>query len=125
MSRPVDVGRREFLVRSAALGGAMVLGFHLPGPTRAALVEGQAGATREVNAWILIDADDTVTIRVARSEMGQGIFTALPQLVAEELECDWNRVRAEYAAASENLQRDQVFGAMLTGGSRSVRQSHD
>ncbi len=64
-------------------------------------------------------------IRVARSEMGQGIFTALPMLVAEELDCDWSKVRAEYASANENRRRDNVFQSMSTGGSRSIRGSQD
>ena len=78
-----------------------------------------------MNAWVIVQPDDTVIIRVARSEMGQGISTALPMLVAEELACDWTRVRAEYAAPEENLRRNRVFGPMLTGGSRSVRESHE
>jgi len=127
MSRPFLPGRREFLVRSAAAGG-LLLGFHLPAvrgfaaPPPAAA---SAGQPLEVNAWIVIGPDDSVVIRVARSEMGQGIFTALPMLVAEELGCDWNRVRAEYAPAHANLRRDNVYQSMSTGGSRSVRTSQD
>jgi isoquinoline 1-oxidoreductase beta subunit len=120
--------RREFLIRSAAVGGGLLVGFHLPGARRLAAAPVEAeGASRqvEVNAWIVIHPDDTVVIRVARSEMGQGIFTALPMLIAEELACDWNPVRAEYASANDNLRRDNVFGSMVTGGSRSVRGSQD
>ena len=73
----------------------------------------------------MIQADNRVVIRVARSEMGQGIFTALPMLVAEELGCDWDRVNAEYASASDNLRRDNVYVSMATGGSRSVRHSQE
>ncbi len=62
-------------------------------------------AAPEVTAWVVIQADDTVIVRVARSEMGQGAMTALPQLVAEELECDWSKVIAEYASPHENLRR--------------------
>jgi isoquinoline 1-oxidoreductase beta subunit len=120
--------RRAFLVRSTAAGAGLLLGFHLPARRKlaAAPVAGaDAGRPVEVNAWIEIHADDSVLIRVARSEMGQGIFTALPMLVAEELDCDWSRVRAEYASANENRRRDNVYRSMSTGGSRSVRDSQD
>jgi isoquinoline 1-oxidoreductase beta subunit len=120
--------RREFLIRSAAVGGGLLLGFHLPFvcTLTAAPRENEADAQPvEVNAWIVIHPDDTVLMRVARSEMGQGIFTALPMLIAEELACDWSKVRAEYATANDNLRRDNVYQSMSTGGSRSVRGSQD
>jgi isoquinoline 1-oxidoreductase subunit beta len=113
--------RRHFLVSVAAVGGGLVLGVALPKVGRAA-GETETGS-HEVNAWVIVQPDNTVIIRVARSEMGQGILTALPMLVAEELACDWTKVRAEYAAPEENLRRNRVFGPMLTGGSRSVRES--
>jgi isoquinoline 1-oxidoreductase subunit beta len=79
--------RRHFLVSVAAVGGGLVLGVALPKVGRAA---GRTATDRhEVNAWVIVQPDNTVIIRVARSEMGQGIFTALPMLVAEELACDW------------------------------------
>jgi isoquinoline 1-oxidoreductase beta subunit len=123
------LNRRAFLVRSALAGGGLLLGFHLPAVRKLAAAEAAAapdtGQPAEVNAWIVIQPDDSVLIRVARSEMGQGVFTALPMLVAEELACDWSRVRAEYAAANANLRRDNVYGSMSTGGSRSVRGSQE
>ena len=73
----------------------------------------------------MIEPDDTVRIRVARSEMGQGSFTALPMLVAEELECDWSKVKAEYASVAEHLRRNRVYVSFSTGGSRSIRSSHE
>lgn len=124
MTEQSSLSRRSFLIRTAAVGGALVLGFHLPSARRSWAAEG-AAEEAEINAWIIIHPDDSVVIRVARSEMGQGIFTSLPMLVAEELECDWSRVRAEYALASENLERGDVYGSMATGGSRSVRESQD
>jgi isoquinoline 1-oxidoreductase beta subunit len=120
--------RRAFLVRSTAAGAGLLLGFHLPARRKLAaapLAGKDVDQPVAVNAWIEIHADDSVLIRVARSEMGQGIFTALPMLVAEELECDWNRVRAEYASANDNRRRDNVYQSMSTGGSRSVRGSQD
>ena len=76
----------------------------------------------ELGPWLLIAPDGATTIRVAHSEMGQGIFTTLPMLVAEELDCDWRQVRAEYADEARN-RRDNAYGSMATGGSRSIRSS--
>jgi isoquinoline 1-oxidoreductase beta subunit len=123
MASTLEMTRRSFLVSVAAIGGGLALGFHLP--MRNGLGEAEAAQAAEVNAWILIEPDDTVRIRVARSEMGQGSFTALPMLVAEELECDWNKVRAEYASVAENLRRNRVYVSFATGGSRSIRTSHE
>ena len=74
---------------------------------------------------MVVQSDDSVLIRIARSDMGQGNFTSLPMLVAEELECDWARVRPEYAPVAENLARKGVWGNMVTTNSVSVRRSHD
>jgi isoquinoline 1-oxidoreductase beta subunit len=117
-----QLSRRSFVASVAALGGGLALGFHLPTG-----IAGAEAATNpgEVNAWVVIQPDDVVVIRVARSEMGQGITTSLPMLVAEELECDWNKVRAEFPTADENLRRKRAWGDMSTGGSRSVRSSHE
>src|SRR5215813_12486806 len=82
-------------------------------------------AAPEITAWIVIAPDDRVTIRIARSEMGQGITTALPMLVAEELGCDWSKVQAKFPSPEENLERKRAWGEMSTGGSRSVRSSHE
>jgi isoquinoline 1-oxidoreductase beta subunit len=114
------LSRRSLLVRAAASGGGLMLGFWLPGGRAAAQAADEAP---EVNAWIIIEPDDTVIIRVSRSEMGQGIFTALPMLVAEELECDWGKVRPELASPSENLRRRRIWGDMSTNASRSVAAS--
>ncbi len=120
--------RRAFLIQSAVAGGGLLVGFHLPAARTRAAQSGVVTADvqpAEVNAWIVIQPDDSVVIRVARSEMGQGIFTALPMLVAEELGCDWNRVQAEYVSANDNLRRNKVFQSMGTGGSRSIRGSQE
>jgi isoquinoline 1-oxidoreductase beta subunit len=120
MGNPVPkVDRRAFLVSAAAVGGALSLGFDIPFGSAAHAHEGPP----EITCWIVIAADDRVTIRVARSEMGQGVFTALPMLVAEELACDWNKVAAAFVAPEDNLRRKRIWGDMSTGGSRSIRSS--
>ena len=123
MSRVPHLSRRTFLASAAAVGGALALGFDIPLAPRAV----RASESRaEITVWIVIEPDDGVIIRVAKSEMGQGIFTALPMLVAEELECDWSKVKAEFASPHENRSRNRAWGNMSTGASRSITASqHD
>ena len=118
--KAAKLSRRTFIVGSAAAGGGLALGFNLPSG-----VAQSANGGAEVNAWVLIKPDDTCVIRVARSEMGQGTITGLVQLVAEELECDWNKVKAEQITPGQNLARKRVWGEMSTGGSRGIRVSQD
>lgn len=117
------ITRRGFVKATLSATGGLALGFHLP--TLAALDGPWAGDVEgaEINAWLVIAPDDTVTIRVAQSDMGQGVFTAMPMIVAEELECDWKHVRAEYASANRSLREDRVYQRMGTGGSRAVSHS--
>jgi isoquinoline 1-oxidoreductase subunit beta len=117
----IAASRRAFLKASAALGGGFALEFSFPLASAAA--PGVAAA--EVNAWILIHPDDKVVIRIARSEMGQGTLTALAQLVAEELDCDWAQVSTEFASPNESVRRNRIWGSMSTGGSQGVRASQD
>src|SRR5215211_6155533 len=114
-----SLGRRGFLVSSAAVAGGFSLGFSIPFDADA------QSAVKELNAWIVIQPDDKVVIRIARSEMGQGTLTGLAQLVAEELECDWSKVATEYPTPGENLRRNRVWRNFSTGGSRGIRESHD
>jgi len=122
MSGVAHVDRRLFLVSVAAVGGSLALGFEIPFGARAVHA---SSSPREITAWIVIEPDETVIIRVAKSEMGQGCFTALPMLVAEELECDWSKVKAEFAPPHENRRRDRVWGNMSTGASRSISASQN
>jgi hypothetical protein len=96
--------RRKFIVGSAAASGGLALGFHLPLGTnpgiRAVAAQG-AAAGNELNAWVVVQPDDTCLIRIARAEMGQGTHTGLAQLVAEELECDWKKVTIEQICRPE------------------------
>ncbi len=110
--------RRTFLQQSAALTGAFILGVQ-GSPASAA-----PGAP-EVTHWVVIQPDDTVIIRIARSELGQGTFTGLAQLVAEELACDWSKVRPEYADVNEHMRRKKIWKDMSTGGSRGIRDSQE
>ena len=119
----VKLSRRTFIVGSSATGG-LALGFRLPSGFDSALAQG-ANDGAEVNAWVFVKPDDTCVIRVARSEMGQGTITGLVQLVAEELECDWKKVKAEQVTPGQNLARKRVWGEMSTGGSRGIRTSQD
>jgi isoquinoline 1-oxidoreductase beta subunit len=119
-----NLSRRKFIVSSAAASGGLALGFHLP-LIAAADLKSADGAATEVNAWVVVKPDNTCVIRVARSEMGQGTITGLVQLVAEELECDWKKVKAEQITPGQNLARKRVWGEMSTGGSRGIRTSED
>jgi len=117
----IALSRREFLKVSTALSGGLALEFSFPVASAAAA----GAAATEVNAWIVIHPDDRVVIRIARSEMGQGTYTALAQLVAEELDCDWAKVSAEFASPNEHVRRNRIWGSMSTGGSQGVRSSQD
>jgi isoquinoline 1-oxidoreductase beta subunit len=117
------VSRRSFIVGSAAVGGGLALGLRMP-PFGPAVVRAADGSP-EVTAWVVIRPDDTVVIRMARSEMGQGTITGLAQLVAEELECDWRKIVYEYPTPGESVKRKRVWGDYSTGGSRGIRTSHD
>ena len=115
------LSRRNFLATGVAAAGGLTLGFHLPFATEAAAQT----VTPEINAWVMIKPDDTVVIRVARVEMGQGTLTGLAQLVAEELECDWAKVTTEYPTPGQNVARSRVWGNFLTAGSQGIRLSHE
>src|SRR5262249_54418946 len=93
------INRREFLALVAATEGAFVLGFWAPPKASA-----QTAATPEINAWIVISPDDTVTIRIAQTELGQGVWTSNAMMVAEELQCDWSMVRPQYASANRDAR---------------------
>jgi isoquinoline 1-oxidoreductase beta subunit len=121
--------RREFLRASVSAAGGMALCIGLR-PAAAEIMGPTAwdepvppGAT-EIGAWVVVEPDESILIRVAKQEMGQGVLTALPMLVAEELGCDWARVRSEYASANRAVREPGVYGRMGTGGSTSVRTSY-
>src|ERR1700710_2787853 len=117
------MNRRAFVIGTATAGAGLALGLDLPfgGPT----VVRAADGSPEVNAWVVIRPDDTVVIRIARSEMGQGTLTGLAQLIAEELECDWSKVTTEYVTPGQSVARKRAWGAFASTGSRSIRESQE
>ncbi|MET3339617.1 xanthine dehydrogenase family protein molybdopterin-binding subunit [Bradyrhizobium ottawaense] len=117
------LNRRAFVIGSATLGAGLAIGLDLPfgGPA----VVRAADGSPEIGAWVVVRPDDTVVIRIARSEMGQGSLTGLAQLVAEELECDWTKVTTEYPTPGQSVARKRVWGDFSTGGSRGIRSSQD
>jgi isoquinoline 1-oxidoreductase beta subunit len=121
MGHAPQLNRRSFVLGTAAIGSGLALGIPFGGPTAVYAADG----TPEVNAWVVIRPDETVVVRIARSEMGQGTLTGLAQLVAEELECDWSKVTTEYPTPGQSVARKRVWGDFSTGGSRGVRTSHD
>ena len=118
--------RRKFLKDSAAMMGGLVIGFYLPMKSgRALAAEEHSGQAKQIyppNAFIRIAVDDSVTIVVNKSEMGQGVYTSLPMLIAEELEADWSRIRVESAPVAA-VYNHTGFGMQLTGGSSSIPSS--
>jgi isoquinoline 1-oxidoreductase beta subunit len=121
MNHMPRLNRRAFVIGAASVGGGLALGLDIPFAETAHA----ADSTPEVNAWVVVRPDDSVVIRIARSEMGQGSLTGLAQLVAEELECDWSKVTTEYPTPGQNVARKRVWGDYSTGGSRGIRTSQD
>jgi len=118
-SATMKVDRREFLQSAAAGVTGLVIGFYLPNRLGARAAAAEA-LTFAPNAWIRIGTDDTVTLVIDKSEMGQGVSTSLSMLIAEELECDWKKIRTVFAPAAKEYA-NPIFGMQGTGGSTSVR----
>lgn len=120
----MKVGRRGFLKMGAAGAAGLVIGFYLPGRFETLAASPAGPMPAQLNAWMLISPDNTVKIMIDKSEMGQGILTALCMIAAEELECDWKKIRTEFAPAAREYF-NPAFGMQGTGGSSSVRSSWD
>jgi isoquinoline 1-oxidoreductase subunit beta len=127
----ISINRRDFIGTAAA--GSLVIGFPISASAQTGAQTGPqtggpsnpASLPPEINAWVVVQPDEKVIIRIARSEMGQGTLTGLAQLVAEELDCDWARVSTEYPTPGQNLARKRVWGSYSTGGSRGIRESNE
>jgi isoquinoline 1-oxidoreductase beta subunit len=127
---PSTLSRRHFILTAATAAGGFMIGIGAtPRAAGAATVgiapgsDENAYSPNDIDAWIAIDPDDSILIRYQRSEMGQGSMTALPMMIAEELHCDWSKVRIEYASPNRNLRENKVYGPMFSHGSMSVRTS--
>ena len=116
-ARDLNKSRRDFLKTSALAGGGLIVGFTLPGATRFAQA---AGGDVKMSAYLRIAPNNDITVVCGLSEMGQGVHTAIPMLVAEELDADWRRVRVEQAGVDQAFA-NPIFGMQATGGSTSVR----
>src|SRR5712691_2672060 len=126
-----SANRREFIVTALSIGGGLAIGLTFPKNAEAATVaarisgkpwESLAGNSDiEVGPWLVIAPDDTVTIRIGQSEMGQGVITSCAKLIAEELECDWSKVRAEYVSVNRHVRENKVYNRLVTTSSSSVR----
>ncbi len=121
MTTTLNLTRRGFMVIGGAVG--LTLGMRIPLDGRDS-AHASPGYPEEINAWVVVKPDETVVIRIARSEMGQGTLTGLAQLVAEELDCDWSNVTTEYPTPATNLERGRIWKSFSTGGSRGIRESH-
>ncbi len=122
-----ETSRRDFLKTGTAIGGGLVIGLYLPVAGRLAeAVEDDRPKVKSFapNAFLRINTDDTIAIIVGHSEMGQGVYTSLPMLVAEELEADWEKIRVE-SAPVDPIFNHAAFGSQMTGGSSSVWSSYD
>lgn len=123
--------RREFIITALGVGGGLAVGLTFPKNTEAAAAAARlsgkpweslaAASDIEVGPWLVIAPDDTVTIRIGQSEMGQGVITSCAKLIAEELECDWSKVRAEYVSVNRHVRENKVYKRLVTTSSSSVR----
>ena len=125
----MGLSRRALISAVLSAGGGLAVGVFVPGFAQAkqlgAVLSGDESLTpKEMNAFIVIDPDNTVTVRLPHTEMGQGAATALSMIVAEELECDWSKVKCEHASANRNLRDKGVYRTMTTVGSQGVRSSY-
>src|SRR5258707_2962318 len=122
------LSRRSFIRASVAAGGGLMLGFHMPAALAATIGARPQSTTTangtEINAWIVIDKDGTVTLRIPHTEMGQGGITSVALLIAEELNVDWTKIKTEFADANLHLRNNKEYKVMSTHGSQLVRLQH-
>ena len=121
MNAIANLSRRGFLKAGIAASGGLLLGFHVPIYGRRALAATVRSEQATLNSWVRISRDGTVTVIVGQSEMGQGIMTAIPMIIADELEAEWSKVRIEQAPADPAYGDPMRGGDQSTNGSRSIR----
>src|SRR5947207_10466696 len=121
MAMTQTVDRRTFLKVSATAGGGLMVGGYLQNLIDADRTAVAAAGIFEPNIWLRIAPDDTVTIMLSQLEMGQGVMTSMPMLVAEELDADWKKIKTEWTPADAKYGNPNFGGAQLTAGSNSVR----
>ena len=123
----VKLTRRTLIRTVATASGGLLLGFRLPGAV-AAVVAPEPWTTptggEEINAWLAIDSDGTVTIRVPHTEQGQGALTSVAMLIAEELDVPWDDIQVVFADMNRHVNRGGEYKVTITNGSRLVRQQH-
>src|SRR5262245_33365227 len=136
MKATKKIDRREFIVTTLTVGGGFALALAFP-PSQAEAAVNAAkipdkpweslvgNGDTEINPWLVVAPDDTVTIRVAQSEMGQQTFTSWSKMICEELECDWSKVRAEYASVNRHFRETKVYRRMATNASGEGRNSRE
>ena len=123
------LSRRRFLTTGVTAAGGFAIGTAaLPQWAQAAMVaehpwDDSPSAPNELDAWIVINPDDSVLIRYQRAEMGQGSMTAVPMMLNEELQADWSKVKIEFASANRNMREKKIYGDMYSNGSRSIKES--
>jgi len=125
-----NLTRRRFILTAATAAGGFAIGTAaFPHWVQAASVAEHPWETadgydpKELDAWIVIDPDDSVLIRYQKAEMGQGSMTAVPMMLNEELQADWSKVRVEFASANRNIREKKIYGNMYSNGSRSIKES--
>ncbi|MEN6623111.1 MAG: xanthine dehydrogenase family protein molybdopterin-binding subunit, partial [Smithella sp.] len=121
MNSIFKINRRNFLQLGISLSGSLILGLNFSSPEGICEAETMTSASHTLNAFIRISTDDTITITVNKSEMGQGVYTSLPMLIAEELECDWKKIRVEAAPVNPAYNHTEWGPMQATGGSTSIR----
>jgi isoquinoline 1-oxidoreductase subunit beta len=118
------MNRRHFIVNSSKAAGGLALSFNFPMMAKLS-AQTQGATANEVTAWVVVKPDDSIVVRIARSEMGQGTLTGLAQMVVDDLDGNWAKVSTEYPTPGENLARARIWGDFGTGGSRGIRMSQD
>ncbi len=131
MTNRLETNRRQFVITTAAIGGGLAIGIGIepasaqfkmnPRPDQA---PPQAARGPELTAWMTIAPDDTIIVRASKSEMGNDAVTYMPMIICEELECDWSKIRVEFADPNRNAV-EKVYESMRTVGSQGVRTSRE